>query len=112
MTVDASGGATLTCRATARGPYEQVSRSTASVIVTNTCGDGEVHAGEECDDGNLDDADICRQDCTRHDAPTIDTIRIRTNSGTHMGDEIICEAIASDANNDEITLTYGWYVTR
>ncbi|MCB9506527.1 MAG: DUF4215 domain-containing protein [Myxococcales bacterium] len=28
------------------------------------CGDGVVGPGEECDDGNLDDSDVCLSDCT------------------------------------------------
>ncbi|RMG99262.1 MAG: DUF4215 domain-containing protein [Deltaproteobacteria bacterium] len=28
------------------------------------CGDGIVQPGEECDDGNMDETDMCRNDCT------------------------------------------------
>jgi cysteine-rich repeat protein len=33
---------------------------------TPSCGDGYLNmaAGEECDDGNNDDTDACRNDCT------------------------------------------------
>jgi cysteine-rich repeat protein len=32
---------------------------------TSVCGDGLVQVGEACDDGNLDNDDSCRNDCTR-----------------------------------------------
>ncbi|MBM4319358.1 MAG: DUF4215 domain-containing protein, partial [Deltaproteobacteria bacterium] len=35
------------------------------VCTTPGCGDGVVGANEACDDGNLDDGDGCRRDCTR-----------------------------------------------
>ena len=32
--------------------------------ICNRCGDGEVNDDETCDDGNLDETDACRNDCT------------------------------------------------
>ena len=32
---------------------------------SSTCGNGMIEAGEECDDGNRDDGDLCSADCAR-----------------------------------------------
>jgi cysteine-rich repeat protein len=36
------------------------------------CGDGFLDPGEECDDGNTNDYDVCRNDCTIYDPYFID----------------------------------------
>ncbi|MHA2219456.1 MAG: S-layer homology domain-containing protein [Candidatus Hodarchaeales archaeon] len=36
------------------------------------CGDGLLDAGEECDDGNTNDYDVCRNDCTVYDPYFLD----------------------------------------
>ena len=44
----------------------------AATCLAQVCGNGIPEADEACDDGNADDADGCRSDCTRTDtaAPT------------------------------------------
>jgi uncharacterized delta-60 repeat protein len=37
--------------------------------IGNTCGNGELEGGEECDDGNLADGDGCEADCTLNVSP-------------------------------------------
>src|SRR5687767_8186075 len=60
-----------------RGDLSRLPASAAALLLTScsllvavlnpkleTCPDGELNPGEECDDGNLDDTDDCRSDCT------------------------------------------------
>ncbi len=50
------------------------------------CGDGEVGPGEECDDGNTDDCDGCRGDCSAFE--------------TGCGDGFVCGTEACDDGNN------------
>lgn len=50
--------------ATGAGGSSGASMTTASGNNTNTCGDGKLDPGEQCDDGNDVDTDKCRNNCT------------------------------------------------
>jgi cysteine-rich repeat protein len=43
--------------------------NTAVLCLSQVCGNGVVEGTEQCDDGNGNDADACRNDCTDHPAP-------------------------------------------
>ncbi|MBX3025933.1 hypothetical protein KF840_13585 [bacterium] len=55
------------------------------------CGNGMEEAGEECDDGNANDDDTCRADCTRTDCPvyasTFDLIQDAVFDGHGCSDD-------------------------
>ncbi len=43
--------------------------TSAVICLSEVCGNGSVEGEEQCDDGNGDDTDTCRNDCTARPAP-------------------------------------------
>ncbi|MDG2305041.1 MAG: hypothetical protein P8R42_10360 [Candidatus Binatia bacterium] len=74
-----------------------------------TCGNGVLELGEECDDGNLDDADTCANDCTDAVDPecphgefdsTFEAIQSVVFEGYGCADGICHDAIAPQGGLD------------
>jgi cysteine-rich repeat protein len=59
-----SGTDTFTFQASDGELVSNVATVTINVADVITCGDGLVEGAEQCDDGNTDDTDACRNDCT------------------------------------------------
>lgn len=73
VTSTPSATATPTAAAVATSSPSPAASATSTPIASPTastgeCGDGEIGAGEQCDDGNNDDGDLCPQGCSYTDS--------------------------------------------
>ncbi|MBN1770157.1 MAG: hypothetical protein JXB32_02755 [Deltaproteobacteria bacterium] len=86
----------------------------AGLCVSGSCGNGSVDTGEECDDGNTDEMDGCRTDCTYtcssdgtcndgltcNGVETCDTATHTCTDGLPSADGDICELDGDPATRD------------
>lgn len=62
-TATTSVGSGSTDSATGEGTSDTIASTISPTTSYQVCGDGIIGPDEDCDDGNLDDTDVCKSNC-------------------------------------------------